>query len=83
MHLGCRYAKIPATRTEFWKAKLEGNAARDRRAVDALLANGWRVLLVWECAIRDRTTLSALPETLAEWINGTGITGEIRGGGIR
>jgi len=80
MHPGCRYAKIPATRTEFWKSKLEGNAERDRRSVEALLAAGWRVLLVWECAIRDKDTLLALPEALAEWINGVGITGEIRGG---
>jgi DNA mismatch endonuclease (patch repair protein) len=79
-HGGCRYAKLPSTRQEFWKAKLEGNAARDACATDALLAAGWRVLVVWECAVRDRETLSALPETLSLWINGTGATGEIRGG---
>lgn len=83
MHPDCRYAKIPATRTEFWKSKLEGNAERDKCSVEALLSGGWRVLLVWECAIRDKNALLALPEALAEWINGVDITGEIRGGGIR
>jgi len=78
-HTGCRYATLPATRPEFWKAKLDGNAVRDSRAVGALLALGWRVMVVWECAVRDRATLLALPETLAEWIRGGAVTGEICG----
>lgn len=79
-HGACRYAKLPSTRQEFWKAKLEGNAARDARAAKALLAAGWRVLVVWECAVRDKEMLTSLPETLSLWIDGTGATGEIRGG---
>ena len=78
-HEGCRYAKLPATRPEFWKAKLEGNAERDGRNARALRALGWRVLVVWECAVRDRETLSGLPMILGEWILGSGTTGEIRG----
>jgi len=78
-HGGCRFAKLPSTRPEFWKAKLEGNAERDRGAVEALLADGWRVLTVWECAIRDRAVLATLPVALAEWIRGRAPTGEIRG----
>jgi DNA mismatch endonuclease (patch repair protein) len=49
---GCALSKLPATRQDFWKKKLEGNAARDRRAIDALRADGWRVLVIWECALR-------------------------------
>ena len=79
-HVGCRYAKLPSTRPEFWKAKLEGNAERDGRNAGALRALGWRVLVVWECAVRDRDTLSALPEILSRWILGSGTTGEIRSG---
>ena len=62
MHVGCKNAKLPSTRTEFWRGKLEGNVARDRRAIEALLADGWRVLTVWECATRDAICLAALPE---------------------
>ena len=51
-HAGCRLAKLPSTNREFWATKLERNAERDRRAVEALLSNGWRVLTVWECATR-------------------------------
>lgn len=49
---GCNRSKVPATRRHFWKQKLEGNAVRDQRAVAALHACGWRILIVWECAFR-------------------------------
>jgi DNA mismatch endonuclease (patch repair protein) len=49
---GCALSKLPATRQEFWQKKLADNAARDHRAIEALHASGWRVLLVWECALR-------------------------------
>lgn len=79
-HMACRYAKLPSTSPEFWKAKLEGNSVRDRRDAEALLATGWRVLTVWECATRDRNVLPVLPELLTEWIRGPEPAGEIRGG---
>jgi DNA mismatch endonuclease (patch repair protein) len=79
-HVGCRYSKLPATRPEFWTAKLEGNRERDARAVQALQAMGWRVLIIWECAVRDREVLSALPERLAVWIEDDVPIGEISGG---
>lgn len=81
-HGGCRYAKLPATRPEFWKAKLEGNVERDARAIEALRAMGWRVLIVWECAIRNKETLSILPETLSDWIKSDVPLGEIAGGAM-
>lgn len=49
---GCALSKLPATRRDFWQTKLTANAARDCKAVEALQANGWRVLLIWECALR-------------------------------
>ena len=48
-HIGCKDATIPKSRTEWWRNKLEGNAARDRRNQLALRRAGWRVLTVWEC----------------------------------
>ncbi|MCH9829020.1 MAG: very short patch repair endonuclease [Gammaproteobacteria bacterium] len=49
---GCALSKLPATRPDFWRAKLAANAARDRKAVEALQTDGWRVLVIWECALR-------------------------------
>ena len=57
-HDGCRYAKTPATRREFWESKLAANVERDKRAREVLLSAGWRVLVVWECATRDPLWLS-------------------------
>lgn len=78
-HEGCRLAAVPSTRPEFWTTKLEGNALRDRRNIERLRGLGWRVLVVWECAIRDRGTLAGLPGFLAEWVKGDETAGEIRG----
>lgn len=48
----CPMCRMPATRPAFWRAKIEGNRLRDRKAVAALTAAGWRALIVWECALR-------------------------------
>jgi DNA mismatch endonuclease, patch repair protein len=67
---GCALSKLPATRQEFWKQKLEGNAARDRRAIEVLQAAGWRVLVIWECALRGPERLSdeAVLDSAADYI---------------
>lgn len=75
-HRGCRYAKTPASRREFWEAKLAGNVERDARATEALLSAGWRVLVVWECATRSVETRAALPDLLRRWIDGSELSGE-------
>jgi len=77
MHEGCRFAKMPATRPEFWKTKLEANVARDRRAVENLRALGWRVLCVWECSTRDTEAAAGLPAAMSSWIEGGEPFGEI------
>ncbi|MDG2510080.1 very short patch repair endonuclease [Stenotrophomonas maltophilia] len=53
-HPGCSKARIPKTREEFWRSKIETNAACDRRSIRRLRALGWRVLVVWQCRISDR-----------------------------
>jgi DNA mismatch endonuclease (patch repair protein) len=74
-HRKCLYAKIPATSSDFWRAKLESNESRDRKNLEALLASGWRVLVVWECATRKNAT--GLSDALVEWIQGNEICGEM------
>jgi len=54
----CPLFKVRATRREFWQRKISGNIERDREAVSALRSDGWRVLTVWECALRGRKRLS-------------------------
>ena len=55
----CPMFKWPATRPEFWKKKIISNRARDGAAVKALRADSWRVLVVWECALRGPGRLRA------------------------
>jgi DNA mismatch endonuclease (patch repair protein) len=37
----------------FWSAKREGNKLRDHKNEAALIALGWRVLVIWECETKD------------------------------
>jgi DNA mismatch endonuclease, patch repair protein len=48
----CSLFRLPATRTSFWKQKINNNRSRDRKVIRELLKAGWRILVVWECAIR-------------------------------
>lgn len=66
-HEGCRYASTPATRPDFWAEKFRLNVARDRKNVTTLLASGWRVALVWECALKDGRAEEVLAD-LADWL---------------
>ncbi len=50
-HKGCPLFRLPATRTEFWDAKLLANSKRDAIAIRNLSKAAWRVLVVWECAL--------------------------------
>ena len=43
--------RIPRTRTNYWRAKLDGNIARDRENQRALRLAGWKVFIVWTCEI--------------------------------
>lgn len=53
-HSCARGARAPKTNATYWSEKIARNRARDRAATTALRAQGWRVLIVWECALRNR-----------------------------
>jgi DNA mismatch endonuclease (patch repair protein) len=55
----CPLFRRPATRPEFWAAKISANRQRDANAKVALGAAGWRQLTVWECALRGRARRAA------------------------
>jgi DNA mismatch endonuclease (patch repair protein) len=58
-HPGCRAADRPASNNEYWNAKLNRNVARDAANLAALENMGWKVMIVWECEIKDRESLMA------------------------
>ena len=51
-HDNCHLFRMPKTRPEFWEAKLSRNRQRDLEAILKLRASGWRVAVVWECALK-------------------------------
>jgi DNA mismatch endonuclease (patch repair protein) len=66
-HEGCRLSAQPEDRTGAWKAKFDANVARDRRNRATLDELGWRVAIVWECAVRDRGAQAVAGDVL-EWL---------------
>lgn len=52
-HEGCGLARLPKSKRAFWSAKLEANKERDQKNISTLEAAGWRVLVIWECQLRD------------------------------
>ena len=68
----CPMFKWPATRPDFWKNKITGNRDRDQAAVSALREQGWRVLVVWECALRGpgRWTVKDVLDRCADFVRG-------------
>lgn len=54
----CHLFRLPKTRAEFWKAKVDANRARDILAQARLSATGWHVETVWECSLRGQTPAS-------------------------
>lgn len=51
-HEGCKYFKLPKTRTDFWKDKLYKNKQRDEINIKKLESMGWYVIIVWECELK-------------------------------
>jgi DNA mismatch endonuclease (patch repair protein) len=78
----CHLFTWPATRKDFWREKIGRNVANDDRAAAALLATGWRVATVWECALKGRTRLdfAGAMQRLIGWIQSDEQTITIKGG---
>ena len=54
-HEGCKYYVVPKTRTEWWKEKIEKNKQLDKINEDKLIEMGYKVISIWECAIKNKT----------------------------
>ena len=54
-HENCKYFKLPATQTEWWKEKIEGNIKNDIKKHDQLREAGYKVLVVWECEVKNKS----------------------------
>lgn len=77
----CHLFRLPGTRRDFWEQKIHANRQRDARNLRLLGDAGWRVMIVWECALKGRTRLSfeTVVPGIAEWLSGDTDIAEIRG----
>ena len=50
-HENCKKFRVPKTRTEFWSEKISRNRRRDAKNQEILTANGWQVIVIWECEL--------------------------------
>lgn len=67
---GCPLFVVPATNRHFWVTKISSNRSRDERNCNALVSMGWRVLTVWECALRGpcRLPLNSVVRRVHRWL---------------
>lgn len=62
----CRYGIVkPVTNASFWAEKRLSNTKRDRINRRVLQADGWQVLIIWECWTRD---LDSLQQRLRQFL---------------
>jgi DNA mismatch endonuclease (patch repair protein) len=52
-HPGCVKASLPSTNTDFWEKKFEKTITRDKENIIKLRQMGWRVIVVWECELKN------------------------------
>jgi DNA mismatch endonuclease, patch repair protein len=58
-HDQCRYAKLPSTRIAYWSDKIARNRSRDAQSVEMLVNEGWEVLVIWQCELKNLDLLTA------------------------
>jgi DNA mismatch endonuclease, patch repair protein len=52
-----RGARIPRTSRAYWTKKIARNRERDVKVAQELRVNGWRVLTIWECELKNTASL--------------------------
>lgn len=65
----CKLARMPKSKLDFWRPKLEGNRLRDVKVREQLEALGWAVVEIWECQLSDQEL-----QSLAAWLRQLPIT---------
>ncbi|MES2921916.1 MAG: DNA mismatch endonuclease Vsr [Verrucomicrobiota bacterium] len=69
-HEHCPAFRLPGSNIHFWTTKIDGNRARDLRNEAALLALGWHVVTIWECALKNAAARAWLETRLPKLLEG-------------
>ncbi|MGD0072939.1 MAG: very short patch repair endonuclease [Candidatus Binataceae bacterium] len=78
---GCYKSTVPKSHRTFWTKKFSANRQRDERNIQLLLERGWRVMIVWECALFGKTAIPAQEVTrrVRAWLHGSKARGQVSG----
>ena len=78
---GCHLFRWPSSRKQFWQRKLLGNQLRDVAVRAALQAENWRILTIWECALKGSAKRPAneVVQYAAKWLQSGTDCREIQG----
>lgn len=66
MHDDCRDFSLPKTNTYFWKEKLENNKRRDSLVYEELKNMGWKVIVIWQCEIKNKLFESRMNQLMKQ-----------------
>jgi len=77
----CHLFRMPATRSAFWADKIGRNQQRDRDVMQALKADGYRTMVIWECALRGQKSaqVEKVMKRVGRWLLADTRTGTLRG----
>ena len=80
-HEGCKRGRIPKSQPEFWKAKFRNNKEKHKKVTSELIKGGWRVLTVWECAIKQPRgfSIDELLDFIECWLQSSAHSCEVSG----
>ncbi len=67
----CKDSRKPTSNTGYWGVKLDRNRERDAANVAKLKRMGWKVLVVWECDLRNEPKVK---KRVREFLNVKGRT---------
>ncbi len=65
-HRGCRKGKLPKSNLDYWVPKIEQNKKRDAKNRRKLKSEGWDVLVVWQCELKN---VEALKKRIVDFLN--------------
>lgn len=81
----CHLFKWPSSREKFWKEKITRNREKDNENLSALCEAGWRVVTIWECALKGRTRISLerITKAISELLSSDRLSLEITGSDVK
>ncbi|ODS35625.1 very short patch repair endonuclease [Candidatus Altiarchaeales archaeon WOR_SM1_SCG] len=72
-HENCKASALPETNTDFWKTKISDNIVRDRKNIQKLRNADWKVIIIWQCEIKNKNNREKRMELLLDEITDSSV----------